>query len=99
MPCGAVVGVDLLPHIAPLDGVHFLSNHDITDPVTHARLVELLPNGRAHVVLSDMAPNASGFRELDHEKLIYMSLTLIDLADKILKPGGSLVCKDDCNKS
>jgi len=93
LPCGAVVGVDILLHIAPLDGVHFLSNHDITDPVTHAKLMELLPNGRAHVILSDMAPNASGFRELDHEKLIYMCLSLIDLAERILHPGGSLVCK------
>ncbi|XP_071781887.1 rRNA methyltransferase 2, mitochondrial [Centroberyx gerrardi] len=91
-PRGTVVGIDLL-NIAPLDGAHFLSSHDITDPATHARLLELLPGARAHVILSDMAPNASGFREMDHEKLITSCLTLIDLAEKILRPGGSLVCK------
>lgn len=92
LPNGTVVGIDLL-NIPPLDGAHFLSSHDVTDPATHAKLLELLPNGQAHVILSDMAPNVSGFREMDHEKLITMCLSLIDLAEKILQPGGSLVCK------
>ncbi|XP_044036166.1 rRNA methyltransferase 2, mitochondrial isoform X2 [Siniperca chuatsi] len=92
LPHGTVVGIDLL-NIPPLDGAHFLSSHDVTDPATHAKLLELLPNGQAHVILSDMAPNASGFRDMDHEKLIMMCLSLIDLAEKILQPGGSLVCK------
>ena len=91
-PRGTVVGIDLL-HIAPLDGAHFLSNHDITDSVTHAKLLELLPGAQAHVIMSDMAPNASGFKEMDHEKLITMSLSLIDLAAKVLQTGGSLICK------
>lgn len=92
LPRGTVVGIDLL-NIPPLDGAHFLSRHDVTDPATHAKLLELLPDGRAHAILSDMAPNASGFRELDHEKLVMMCLSLIDLAEKILQQGGSLVCK------
>lgn len=92
VPCGTVVGIDLL-NIPPLEGAHFLSNHDVTDPATHTKLLQLLPSGQAHVILSDMAPNASGLREMDHEKLITMCLTLIDLAERILQPGGSLVCK------
>ncbi|XP_074552852.1 rRNA methyltransferase 2, mitochondrial isoform X2 [Halichoeres trimaculatus] len=91
-PRGTVIGIDLL-NIPPLDGAHFLSSHDVTDPATHAKLLELLPDGRAHVILSDMAPNASGFRDMDHEKLITMCLTLVDLAERILSPGGSLLCK------
>ncbi|XP_068560550.1 rRNA methyltransferase 2, mitochondrial [Cebidichthys violaceus] len=92
LPRGTVVGIDLL-NVPPLDGAHFLSSHDVTDPVTHAELLELLPGGRAHVILSDMAPNASGFRDMDHEKLVTMCLSLIDLAERVLQPGGSLVCK------
>lgn len=92
LPHGTVVGIDLL-NIPPLDGAHFLSSHDVTDPATHAKLLELLPHGKAHVILSDMAPNASGFREMDHERLITMCLSLIDLAEKILQPQGSLLCK------
>ncbi|KAF0032919.1 hypothetical protein F2P81_015209 [Scophthalmus maximus] len=90
LPRGTVVGVDLL-NIPPLDGAHFLSSHDVTEPATHGKLLELLPSGRAHVILSDMAPNASGFREMDHERLTVMCLSLIDLAEKVLQPGGSLV--------
>nr|XP_020481320.1 rRNA methyltransferase 2, mitochondrial isoform X1 [Labrus bergylta] len=92
LPRGTVIGIDLL-NIPPLDGAHFLPSHDVTDLATHAKLLELLPHSRAHVVLSDMAPNASGFRDMDHEKLILMCLSLIDLAGKILQPGGSLLCK------
>ncbi|XP_077474815.1 rRNA methyltransferase 2, mitochondrial [Stigmatopora argus] len=92
-PLGTVIGIDLL-HVPPLDGAHFLSNHDVADRETHAKLSGLLPGGRAHVLLSDMAPNASGFRELDHERLVGLcSSSLLDLAEKILWPGGSLLCK------
>lgn len=86
------MGIDLL-NIPPLDGALFLSSHDVTDPATHTKLLQLLPKNRAHVILSDMAPNASGLREMDHEKIITMCLSLIDLAEMILQPGGSLVCK------
>uniref|UniRef100_A0AAV2KKL0 rRNA methyltransferase 2, mitochondrial n=1 Tax=Knipowitschia caucasica TaxID=637954 RepID=A0AAV2KKL0_KNICA len=91
-PRGTVVGFDLL-NIAALDGAHFLPHHDITDPATHAKLQQLLPEGHADVILSDMAPNASGFKELDCEKLFSICLSLIDLAEKVLLPGGSLLCK------
>ncbi|XP_051904985.1 rRNA methyltransferase 2, mitochondrial [Hippocampus zosterae] len=92
LPRGTVVGIDLL-NIPPLDGAHFLSNHNVADPATHAKLSELLPGGRAHVLLSDMAPNASGFRDLDHERLIGLCSSLLDLAEIILHSGGSLLCK------
>ncbi|KAM9843945.1 rRNA methyltransferase 2, mitochondrial [Aulostomus maculatus] len=92
LPRGTVVGIDLL-NIPHLDGAHFLSDHDVADPATHAKLLELLPDGQAHVILSDMAPNATGFRAMDHEKLITLCLSLLDLAEKVLQPGGSLVCK------
>ncbi|XP_054616631.1 rRNA methyltransferase 2, mitochondrial [Dunckerocampus dactyliophorus] len=92
LPSGTVIGIDLL-NMHPLDGAHFMSSHDVTDPATHAKLLDLLPGGQAHLLLSDMAPNASGFRELDHERLVTMCLSLLDLAEKILRPGGSLLCK------
>ncbi|XP_007247856.2 rRNA methyltransferase 2, mitochondrial [Astyanax mexicanus] len=92
VPRGSVIGIDLL-YIAPLEGAHFLCNQDITHPATHAELQRLLPQAYADVILSDMAPNASGLRELDHERLVSMCLSLLELADRVLRPGGSLVCK------
>ncbi|XP_018410949.1 PREDICTED: rRNA methyltransferase 2, mitochondrial [Nanorana parkeri] len=89
---GFVLGVDLL-NIFPLDGAVFLSKCDLTDPATHQEIVRLLPSGKADAILSDMAPNASGFRELDHHRLVSMCLSLLDLAAIVLQPGGNFLCK------
>uniref|UniRef100_K7FQG3 Mitotic spindle assembly checkpoint protein MAD1 n=3 Tax=Pelodiscus sinensis TaxID=13735 RepID=K7FQG3_PELSI len=40
-----------------------------------------------------MAPNASGVRELDHQKLINLCLSLLDLSKIILRPSGTILCK------
>ncbi|XP_005003784.1 rRNA methyltransferase 2, mitochondrial isoform X2 [Cavia porcellus] len=91
-PVGFVLGVDLL-HIHPLEGATFLCPADVTNPKTFQRIMELLPGGKADVILSDMAPNATGIRDLDHDRLISMCLTLLDMAPDILHPGGTLLCK------
>lgn len=91
-PVGFVLGVDLL-HIFPLEGATFLCPADVTDPRTFQRVRELLPGGRADVILSDMAPNASGIRGLDHDRLISLCLSLLDMAADVLRPDGTLLCK------
>ncbi|CAI9580555.1 unnamed protein product, partial [Staurois parvus] len=89
---GQVLGVDLL-HISPLHGAVFLSKCDLTDPCTHQKILSLLPSGKADAILSDMAPNASGIRDLDHHILASMCLSLLDLAAIVLRPGGTFLCK------
>ncbi|XP_038619862.1 rRNA methyltransferase 2, mitochondrial isoform X1 [Tachyglossus aculeatus] len=91
-PAGFVLGVDLL-HIFPLQGATFLCPADVTDSGICKRIQELLPERKADVILSDMAPNATGIKELDHQKLIGMCLSLLDLSSSILIPGGALLCK------
>ncbi|XP_034986865.2 rRNA methyltransferase 2, mitochondrial [Zootoca vivipara] len=91
-PIGFVLGVDLL-HVLPLEGAVLLPHADITDPMTQKKIQEVLPKGMADVILSDMAPNATGIRQLDHHKLIHLCLSLLDLAQHILKPGGTMLCK------
>ncbi|XP_037670252.1 rRNA methyltransferase 2, mitochondrial isoform X2 [Choloepus didactylus] len=91
-PVGFVLGVDLL-HIFPLEGATFLCPADVTDPRTLQRIREMLPGQRADVILSDMAPNATGIRELDHDRLISLCLSLLDMAPDILQPGGTVLCK------
>uniref|UniRef100_A0A8D2J4H5 rRNA methyltransferase 2, mitochondrial n=1 Tax=Varanus komodoensis TaxID=61221 RepID=A0A8D2J4H5_VARKO len=91
-PKGFVLGVDLA-HIAPLEGAVFLPHADIRDPSVQRKIQEILPKGKVDVLLSDMAQNATGIRELDHEKLIHLCLTLLDFAPSILRPGGNLLCK------
>ncbi|KAM5152667.1 rRNA methyltransferase 2, mitochondrial [Mantella aurantiaca] len=89
---GFVLGVDLL-NISPLHGAVFLSKCDLTDSTTYQKIVSLLPSGKADAILSDMAPNASGIRELDHHRLASMCLSLLDLASIVLRPGGNFLCK------
>ncbi|XP_029431866.1 rRNA methyltransferase 2, mitochondrial isoform X2 [Rhinatrema bivittatum] len=91
-PVGFVMGVDLL-HCAPLEGAVFLSNADITDSSTHMQIKNSLPSGQADIILSDMAPNACGIRDMDHQRLIGMCLSLLELAQGILIPGGTILCK------
>ncbi|XP_006889795.1 PREDICTED: putative ribosomal RNA methyltransferase 2 [Elephantulus edwardii] len=91
-PVGSVLGIDLL-HISPLEGATFLCPADMMDPRTHQRIQALLPGQRADVILSDMAPNATGIRDLDHDRLIGLCWSLLDLAPRILHQGGVFLCK------
>ncbi|OXB67579.1 hypothetical protein ASZ78_004697, partial [Callipepla squamata] len=91
-PAGFVLGVDLL-RISPLEGAVFLSQADITDPGTQRAIQNLLPAEKVDVILSDMAPNATGIKELDHQKLITLCLGLVSLSQSILKPKGTVLCK------
>lgn len=91
-PVGFVLGVDLL-HIFPLEGATFLCPADVTDPRTFRKIQELLPGGRADVILSDMAPNATGICGLDHDRLISLCLSLLDMVPDVLHPRGTFLCK------
>lgn len=91
-PTGFVLGVDLM-RISPLEGAVFLPEADITDPSTLRAIQSLLPAGKVDVILSDMAPNATGIKDLDHQKLISLCLGLVNLAQSILKPKGTVLCK------
>ncbi|XP_071616982.1 rRNA methyltransferase 2, mitochondrial isoform X1 [Heliangelus exortis] len=92
VPTGFVLGVDLL-RISPLEGAVFLSQADIADPGTLKKIQSLLPAEKVDVVLSDMAPNATGIKELDHQNLINLCLGLLNLSQSILKPKGTMLCK------
>ncbi|KAK5574834.1 hypothetical protein RB653_010088 [Dictyostelium firmibasis] len=45
------------------------------------------------VVVSDMAPQYSGVSQVDHSRLIELQKTALTFAFKVLKRGGSFVCK------
>ncbi|KAJ7305945.1 hypothetical protein JRQ81_010311 [Phrynocephalus forsythii] len=91
-PTGFVLGIDL-HHISPLEGAALLPFSDVTDPKTQKKIQEMLPEGKSDVILSDMAPNATGVREIDQLKSIQLCLSLLDLAQQVLEPGGTILCK------
>lgn len=45
------------------------------------------------MILSDMAPNATGVRGLDHDRIVGLCWSLLDMAPDVLRPGGTLLCK------
>ncbi|MGI9421275.1 MAG: RlmE family RNA methyltransferase [Geminicoccaceae bacterium] len=85
-----VVGVDLLA-IEPIVDVTLLQA-DIEDEATPAQLIEAL-GGPADLLLSDLAPSATGQRAVDRLRSEAMGEIVLDLAPVLLKPGGHLLLK------
>jgi 23S rRNA (uridine2552-2'-O)-methyltransferase len=87
---GRVVGIDVA-ETAPLPGATLLSA-DIRDPATPASLAAAL-GGLANIVLSDMAPPATGHAATDHLRIVALAEDAFAVASQILKPGGAFVAK------
>ncbi|XP_037073874.1 rRNA methyltransferase 2, mitochondrial-like [Pollicipes pollicipes] len=89
-PVGTVVGVDLLT-VQPLPPAIHLQG-DFTAAETQRRLLALLP-APPTLVLSDMAPRASGVRQLDHDRILALGYAVAQFALRQLAPNGALLVK------
>jgi 23S rRNA (uridine2552-2'-O)-methyltransferase len=87
---GAVVGIDLA-ETAPISGAAIL-RADIHDPAVAATIKAEL-GGLADIVLSDMAPSASGHAATDHLRIVALAEAAFSTASAILTPGGIFVAK------
>ncbi|MGE3149885.1 MAG: RlmE family RNA methyltransferase [Pseudorhodoplanes sp.] len=87
---GHVVAIDILPML-PLAGVDF-AKADFLDPDAPEKIVAML-GGKADIVLSDMAANATGHRKTDHLKIMGLVEAAADFAREILAPGGAFLAK------
>ncbi len=85
-----VVGVDLLP-VDPVAGAEIIEG-DFTDPTMAERLTTML-DGKADLVLSDMAPNTTGHAPTDHIRIIGLAEEALYFAFEILAEGGGFVAK------
>ena len=88
---GRVLATDILP-MDHLPGVHFIQGDFTEDSVYQELLVELSGDG-ADLVISDMAPNMSGMRDVDQPRAMYLVELALQLAEQVLRPGGAFVCK------
>jgi 23S rRNA (uridine2552-2'-O)-methyltransferase len=86
-----IVAVDLLPMDA-LPQVEFIEG-DFREDEIFERLLEAVGEEGADLVMSDMAPNISGTKAVDQPRSMYLAELALDLARRVLKPGGSFVCK------
>lgn len=88
---GEVFALDLLP-VEPFAGVTFIQG-DFQDETVYDALMTALDGREVDLVMSDMAPNMSGNKQVDIPKAMYLVELSLDLADQVLKPGGNLLMK------
>jgi len=89
---GFTLGVDI-KEIRPLgwENVKTLQL-DINDEDAAVKILEALPR-EADVLLSDVAPSLSGVWELDHARQIDLARKSLEIASKVLRPGGHALIK------
>jgi 23S rRNA (uridine2552-2'-O)-methyltransferase len=87
---GRVIGIDLLD-VERLPGAEF-KVLDFTAGDAPGLLMDWL-GGRADVVLSDMAANATGHRKTDHLRIVGLVELAADFACEVLSDGGAFLAK------
>ena len=88
---GQVIAIDLLP-MEPIPGVEFV-HLDFMDEAAPGELISRLRDGRADVVLSDMAGQGTGHTRTDHLRIMALAEAAVEFVGTILAPGGAFLCK------
>jgi 23S rRNA (uridine2552-2'-O)-methyltransferase len=88
---GRVIALDIAD-VVPIRGVSFMRG-DAADEKVVAELRQMLQGHSADLVLCDMAPNITGIRLTDNARSVALVEVALDLAERILKPGGTLLAK------
>ena len=88
---GVVVASDIL-RMDTIAGVDFVQG-DFTEQSVFEELLAVLGDRKADVVISDMAPNMSGMAAVDIPKAMGLVELALDMAQNVLKPGGTFVAK------
>ncbi|XP_067673509.1 ribosomal RNA large subunit methyltransferase E-like isoform X2 [Haliotis asinina] len=89
---GQVVSIDLQPMTA-IHKAFVLSERDFTAPETQDEVKQHLSGRLADLVMSDMAPQASGVKSLDHDRIISLCVETVKFSCVVLKEGGAVLCK------
>ncbi len=87
---GRVVAIDLHP-MDPIEGARFLEGD--VEQADMLQAIRQAVGERADVVLSDMAPAASGHAGTDHLRIMALAEAAFAVARELLAPGGTFVCK------
>ena len=90
-PEGLVIGIDLLP-LTPIHGV-VLIQADFSSPQGIQTLDEVLAGRAVDLVVSDMAPEMSGNKLVDQQRMIGLNELTLQFAHQRLRSGGDLLMK------
>lgn len=88
---GIVIASDILP-MDGLAGVTFIVG-DFTEEPVFSQILDTLGGKPVDLVMSDMAPNMSGMQAVDQPRAIYLAELALDMAQRVLAPGGAFVTK------
>ena len=88
---GRVVALDILP-MSSLAGVEVIEGDFREDSVLE-QLINTLDGRPVDLVMSDMAPNMSGMKDMDQPRAMYLTELALDLANQVLRKGGDIVVK------
>ncbi len=86
-----IIALDILP-IEPLEGVEFILG-DFTENEVLDTLLDVLGGKKIHLVLSDMAPNITGNKEIDQPRSVYLAELALDTTRQVLVRGGDFLVK------
>ncbi len=90
-PTGKLIAVDVL-EMAAVPGVTVIRG-DFCDAAVEDSVRSCLANGRADLVLSDLAPNITGIQSADEARAERLELAALEFARRTLKPGGDMLIK------
>ncbi|MEH6567554.1 MAG: 23S rRNA (uridine(2552)-2'-O)-methyltransferase RlmE [Halioglobus sp.] len=88
---GRIVASDILS-MDNLAGVEFIKG-DFTEDAVFENILKALDGQLVDVVVSDMAPNMSGMNAVDQPRSMYLVELALDMARRILLPGGAFATK------
>ena len=88
---GKLIASDILP-MDTLENVTFIQG-DFREQEVFDKIMAEVADKKVEVVLSDMAPNTSGFTAVDQPRMIYLCELAMDFAEQVLTEGGTLVIK------
>jgi len=88
---GRIIASDILPMDSIAD-VTFIEG-DFTEDRVFEAILAAIDGQPVDLVISDMAPNMSGTPAVDQPAAIYLCELALDMAEKVLKPGGDFLIK------
>ncbi len=88
---GKIIALDILP-VEAIPGVEIIQG-DFQEEQVLNQVLQALQGKPVDLVLSDMAPNMSGTRVVDQPRAMYLAELALDMAQRVLKPGGVFVAK------
>lgn len=78
--------MDSIPDVTFIQG-------DFTEDAVFSQILQAIGDPPVDLVISDMAPNMSGVRSADQPRAMYLCELALDLASRVLAPGGDFLIK------